>query len=97
MHTPVQVTHRFNGGPILSVPITPQPRPARLLSSSLGSAIRTTRKPETPIHEVLFEESVQPREDIDPWGYSRNETVVRPDAVFRGLKLTVSRLHSSTT
>jgi hypothetical protein len=93
MHTPVQITQKYNGGPILSVPIRRMPIPGRISRESFASLGSSASKAEVPIHEVLFEESVDPHEDIDPWGYSRNEKVVAPDATFRGVRLTVSRLH----
>ncbi|OHS94349.1 hypothetical protein TRFO_11212 [Tritrichomonas foetus] len=92
MHTPIQITKRFNGSPIISVPISNTTRktiPRRLLKSRRENEEDVA----LPIHDVLFEESVDPHEDIDPWGFSRDEKVVAPDKTFHGMKLTVSRLH----
>lgn len=92
MHTPIQVTKRFNGSPIISVPIASVTR-----RNNNSHNISKTRKPNddesAPIHDILFEESIDLHEDIDPWGFSRDEKVVAPDKSFHGIKLTVSRLN----
>jgi hypothetical protein len=54
--------------------------------------VAADRADTAPIHEVLFEESVDNREDIDPWGFSRNEKPVVHESVFRGIPLRASRL-----
>jgi hypothetical protein len=69
------------------------PVPGILSRQSFTSLSSSAATAEVPIHEVLFEESVDPHEDIDPWGFSRNEKVAAPDATFHGVRLTVSRLH----
>ena len=90
MHTPIQVTKRFSGSPIISVPITSGLRSRK--TTSRKSTSRSKRSENAlPIHDVLFEESINPREDIDPWGYSRDEKVDK-QITFHGMKLGVSRL-----
>lgn len=93
LHAPIQITKRFYGDPILSVPIKSSSRSTR--DHPLNVTRRSTaKKPrEVPIHEVLFEESINHHEDIDPWGFSRNEDVDMSDIMFHGIKLNVSRLH----
>jgi hypothetical protein len=94
LHTPIQVTHKFNGGSILSVPLKEIKTSRRTHTPpQLAKRSETPKVRHVPIHQVLYEESVCQREEIDPWGYSRNEKVVAPDAVFQGVRLTVSRLH----
>jgi hypothetical protein len=99
LHTPIQITKKFGGDVPLSVPIetftTPESphsspvTPPRRKARSRGSGSRF----QSPIHDVLFEESIlEVREDIDPCGFSRNENVIAPDKVYRGVPLTVSRL-----
>ena len=89
-HTPIQVTKRFQGDPILSVPIRRTPVTSSLSKSS--SLKKEKAKRDLPIHEVLFEESVEQRENLDPMGYSANETVNCPEITMHGIKLKVSRL-----
>ena len=93
LHAPIQITKRFYGDPILSVPIKTSSRASR--SPTLNPTRRSTAKKtrEMPIHEVLFEESINPHEDIDPWGFSRDEEVDMSEVMFHGIKLNVSRLH----
>jgi hypothetical protein len=93
LRTPLQITKKFNGDPILSVPIQTSSITARTTPPVVRK--RELSKPtetQAGIHEVLFEESVDPHEEIDPWGFSRNEKVVVHEGVFRGIPLTVSRL-----
>ena len=92
MHTPIQVTKKFNGSPIISVPIANTTRRVNV-SSSILKQKKQEEDESAPIHDILFEESIDLHEDIDPWGFSRDEKVVAPDKDFHGIKLTVSRLH----
>lgn len=87
-HTPIQITHKFQGAPILSVPIKRQKQPAR--SRSINT--KRTRNLTDPITTILFEESVGQNEVIDPWGYAADEEVVIPEKTFHGIKLKVSHL-----
>ena len=91
-HTPIQITHKFSGCPILSVPIDTGKKPKRTIKTR---NVQTREKTEhdVPIHEYLFEESVDPHEDIDPWGYTRNEEIPINSKNFRGIKINISRLH----
>lgn len=91
MHTPIQITKKFTGSPIISVPIANTTR-RNVTSRSIPKPKQQTEDESAPIHDVLFEESIDPHEDIDPWGFSRDEKVVAPDKNFHGMKLTVSRL-----
>lgn len=92
MHTPIQVTKKYNGSPILSVPIQSYSRLSKTRSRSIKPR-NSFNEESAEIHDVLFEESVDPHEDIDPWGFSRDEKVEAPDKVLHGIKLTVSRLN----
>lgn len=93
MHTPIQITKKFNGSPIISVPIASSLQTPTFPHRLLNNRRSTNNNELLPIHEVLFEESIDPHEEIDPWGYSRDEKVVVPDKNFHGIKLTVSHLH----
>ena len=90
-HTPIQVTKRFQGDPILSVPIKNTPFNVAPKEPPKKREL-PRRKLAEPIHDVLFEESVDQHENIDPWGYSSNEKVVCPEINLRGIHLKVSRL-----
>jgi hypothetical protein len=92
LHTPVQITQRFSGDRIFSVPLRLSTVAKKKRRGRPSTQLRSVQRSLAPIHEVLFEESVDPHEEIDPWGFSRNEQVVAPDQVFRGIRLTVSRL-----
>jgi hypothetical protein len=99
LHTPTQITKRFGGDIPLSVPLETFPARELAHSSPVTTPKRKTRsrdggsRVQAPIQDVLFEESIlEVREDIDPWGFSRNENVVAPDKVCRAIPVTVSRL-----
>ena len=90
-HTPIQITHRFSGDPILSIPIEAKKQPKKITRRSVQSKQQSEFN--IPIHEYLFEESVDPHEDIDPWGYTRDEEIPTSGITIKGMKLNVSRLH----
>jgi hypothetical protein len=83
------------GDPILSVPLrtSTTTKTQRSIPKLSTRSVRRESEAPPPIYEVLFEESIDPHEDIDPCGFSRNEKVVVHEGVYRGIPLTVSRLH----
>lgn len=90
-HTPIQITKRFQGDPILSVPIRNKP----FTSISETPKVRTRsmkRDVAVPIFDSLFDESIDQHENIDPWGYASNEKVVCKEVNINGVKIKVSRL-----
>ena len=90
-HTPIQVTKRFQGDPILSVPI--KNTPFNVVSRQVPKKRKLPKRElAAPIHDVLFEESIDTHENIDPWGYSSNEKVDCPEVTLHGIHLKVSRL-----
>jgi len=88
LHTPIQVTKKFMGAPVLSVPIRGKPE------SQIAKTVVHKRALNQPIHDVLFDESVDQKEIIDPWGFTPQEKVDVPETVFKGIKLRVSRMKS---
>lgn len=88
-HTPIQITKKFSGDPILSVPIR-RSRP-QVVKRSILEPMKD-RDQSVPIHEFLFEESIDPRENIDPWGYTAGEKIDQPEVDIGGIKIKVSRL-----
>ncbi|EAY09177.1 hypothetical protein TVAG_363920 [Trichomonas vaginalis G3] len=88
-HTPIQITKKFSGDPILSVPIRKSKQ--QIVKRSILEPMKE-RDPSVPIHEFLFEESIDPHENIDPWGYTAGEKINHPEAEVGGIKIKISRL-----
>jgi hypothetical protein len=93
LHTSTQITKKFFGDAIFSVPLQKYSVAAGPMAPETRTrSVPADRGNTAPIHEVLFEESVDSREDIDPWGFSRSEKVVVHGADFHGIPLAASRL-----
>ena len=84
-HTRPQITKKFNGTATLSVPI-------KKFESILKDNEKEEKNLKSPIHLLLFDESIQSREEIDPWGYTSDEKVDLPEKKLKGIKLKVSKI-----
>ncbi|KAH0790765.1 hypothetical protein GPJ56_005360 [Histomonas meleagridis] len=91
MNTPVQITKKFNGGPILYVPISKkkkQQNPNKRINRVEDSPHKSN---ESSIHEILFEQSINPPKPDPSISLDKANSF---ETTYKGKKIVVSRLHN---